>query len=150
MECEVYVKAHHGDYSGVDTLRITTDERLSKSNLPDLKAAGKDLDRRCTESWANISMTGDLNDWEEEEIGCEECDYEGCEKCEEKEEEKGIEVSFSSDYGSSSSEYASYYAIEQELLSVLKLGKYVKTDTYDGAGGCKTEYVYYLSTGIFK
>jgi len=149
MDCKVSVTAHHGDYSGVDELIITTDERLSKSNLPDLKAANKYLDGRCTESWANISMTGD-NEWwptEDEDIGCDDCDYKGCDKCE---EVKGIEVRFTSDYGGLDSKYASYYAIEQELLNTLKLGQYTKTETYDGKGGCDTEYVYHLSEKIFK
>jgi len=143
MKCVIFVKARHGDYSDVFAFGITTHEKLSKSNLPNLKGADKVLDGRCTESWANIGMTGD-NEWEDEDEGCEECDK-GCDEC-----EKGIEVRFSSDHGGDYSKYASYYAIEQELLSVIKSGKYTKTDTYDGEGGCQTEYIYHLSEKIFK
>ena len=136
MSLLIQIEAHYGDMGGrVTQLSVVSSERLSLDYVPPLKDAEQDLDARCTESWAGISLNnedvhGDVEEGEEYD-------------------ENGITVNFIYDYGKQSSVYSSFEDLHDELVKAVKSGKYTETIYHDNDNS-KAEYSYSLSPKVFK
>ena len=144
MECTLLVQADHGDCGGsINGASLTTNEKLTKDNLPKLEEVKTGEEFVTTQSWAWISWNSDGEDGREDEED---------EEDEEKEElAKGLGIRFHDEFGSDDETYyASFYVLHQDLLESVEAGVYVEKIHHNRDGTTEAEFVYYLDTDLFK
>ena len=127
---KITIEAEFGEDGGwIDTVMVTSSEKLKQNDIPLLSNDKLDLSATCTESWASISFV---------------------DNCLTRQGGKGIGVCYSDSFGGGEIVYASFFALDKALAEEVEAGEYVKRIRYKGDLPTDVCFEYELSKDLFK